>query len=146
MDPFTISTGVAGFLGLGIQIAQILTRYISEVKTAPDDTKALLTEITALNSVLTQLTEFLETNDISAEFNEVSALTSVIGMCQKNIQDMYKKLSILRRDKKWGVNMDQLKWPFEKKECVELAVRLNRFAQIMQFSLTISNWYFSLCL
>ncbi|KAI5779969.1 hypothetical protein DFH27DRAFT_584918 [Peziza echinospora] len=139
MDPLSISAGVAGFLGLGIQIAQILGRYISEVKSAPEDAKALFTEVNSLNAVLSQLTEFLETQEISAEFSETSVLVSVIEMCQKNIQNIYQKLSSLRRVKKWGVNMEQLKWPFDKKDCMELATKLSHFVQIMQFSLTVSN-------
>jgi hypothetical protein len=37
MDPFSISTGVAGFLSLAIELTEIIGGYIGDVKSAPED-------------------------------------------------------------------------------------------------------------
>jgi hypothetical protein len=51
MDPFTISTGVAGFLSLSIELIGILNDYMTSVNSAPKEANDLLIEITALKLV-----------------------------------------------------------------------------------------------
>jgi hypothetical protein len=48
MDAFTISTGVAGFLSLALEISKILKAYVDGVKSAPEEARNLLVEVTAL--------------------------------------------------------------------------------------------------
>jgi hypothetical protein len=52
MDPISISIGVAGFLSLTLEIINILSNYVSNVKSAPEEANGLLREITALKVVL----------------------------------------------------------------------------------------------
>jgi hypothetical protein len=51
MDPISISIGVAGFLSLTLEI-NILSNYVSDVKSAPEEANGLLREITVLKVVL----------------------------------------------------------------------------------------------
>ncbi|KAI5789891.1 hypothetical protein FPQ18DRAFT_410872 [Pyronema domesticum] len=93
MDPFTLSTGVAGFLSLAIEISKILGAYVSDVKHAPEDAGNLLVEVDALCRVLEQLVEFLR-NDAKGlnNFDSTSALRVMIDSCHKQIHDLYQKL------------------------------------------------------
>jgi hypothetical protein len=95
MDPFTVSTGVAGFLSLAIEITKILSTYISDVKSAPEDAKTLLAEVTALCSVLEDLVKFLR-YDFKGNFTPTSTLYAAILACQKEIQNLSKKLDNLQ--------------------------------------------------
>lgn len=55
MDPWGISTGVAGFLSLAIEITKILRAYISDAKNALEDANKLLMGVISLE----QLVKFL---------------------------------------------------------------------------------------
>jgi hypothetical protein len=91
MDPFTLSTGVAGFLSLALEISKILGAYVSDYKSAREDAKDLITEVDTLCHMLDQLVRFLR-NDAKCNFQPTSALCLVIKSCQEQIQDLYKKL------------------------------------------------------
>ncbi|KAF8462760.1 hypothetical protein BDZ91DRAFT_330752 [Kalaharituber pfeilii] len=137
MDPFTIATGIAGFVPLAIEIGKILKEYISQFKEAPKDAQTILTEITALRYVLQQLTVFLRKEEINGiNFHETSALCSVINICGDKIKDLHAKLTKFRA----GNFKDRLRWPFHRQECLEVAETLHHCAQTIEFSLTITNW------
>ncbi|KAI5785979.1 hypothetical protein FPQ18DRAFT_308901 [Pyronema domesticum] len=95
MDPFTIATALSGFPSLGIEIKRILSTYISDVKSAPEDSNSLLLEVTALCHVLDQLVNFLH-KDIQGDFAQTSALYVAIMACQDHIRDLFKKIETLQ--------------------------------------------------
>jgi hypothetical protein len=141
MDPFTIATGLSGFLSLAIEITKILGGYVSDVKSAPEDAHNLLVEVTALCHVLDQLINFLRTNS-KGDFAPTSALYIVIMSCQENIQALYKfeKLQVRSNNKVVGIIKRVIEWPLKKEDCQSTLATLHRFAQTFQFSLTVSNW------
>lgn len=97
MEPFTISTGVAGFLSLAIEITKLLTQYIAGVDSAPKDAQLLLTELAALCEVLKQLVGFLRAEDLKGKsFDRTSVLCSVVAVCQNQIEGLYKRVDKLR--------------------------------------------------
>lgn len=61
MDPLSLSAGVAGVLSLALEMTKILTVYVSDVESAPEEARGLLIEASALCSVLDQLVNFLQT-------------------------------------------------------------------------------------
>jgi len=144
MDPFTIATGVAGILSLGIQITQITNEYIKSVKSAPKEVQDLAIQTNALIDVLKKLEEFLRSG--SAEhitFQPDSGLQLVLNNCQTKLECLFKKLK--RRHpsdkRKLSAALDRLTWPLEKQECVETLRRLYEYTQTFHFCLTITNWY-----
>jgi hypothetical protein len=151
MDPFTLSTGVVGFLSLAFQITQILNDYVSRLKSAPQEAQTLLMEVTTLSLVLDQLVKFLQSEDAKGNsFNQTSVLCSVMMVCQSNIEGLYKKLDGVygadkaKREKLHGVEMvarifERLKWPFSKVECQQIVKTLHRCTQTFEFSLTVSK-------
>lgn len=143
MDPFTISTGVAGLLSLAMEITKILSAYISDVKSAPEDAQNILTKVESLCYVLEQLVQFLRKDAKTlGKFESTSALCMVINSCQAQVQDLYQKLEQLqiRSDSKVKGFIDRVKWPFRTEEYQSTVATLHQFVQIFQFSLQISNW------
>ncbi|KAI5816207.1 hypothetical protein BZA77DRAFT_344472 [Pyronema omphalodes] len=141
MDAFTISTGVAGFLSLALEITKILTAYIDGVKSAPEEARNLLAQVTALCHTLEQLTQFLR-KDYNGNFAETSALISAVEACRDQITKLYKnivKLEVRCEKGKISQAMERLKWPFRKQDYDSTMATVQRFTQTFQFSLTISN-------
>jgi hypothetical protein len=142
MDPFTVSTGLAGFLSLALELAKSLSNYASGVKSAPADANLLYMEITALCNVLEDLIKFLRAEasrgDQSA-FQQESYLYSAIGLCQADIQKLYHKFEKFHGVDKIARLLEQLKWPLRKDDCDRTVNMLQRFSQTFQFSLLVSN-------
>jgi hypothetical protein len=100
MDPFTISTGVAGFLSLTIEIIKILNDYASGVSSATKEASDLLAEANALKPVLEQLVEVLRSEEAQqVPFDKNAVLYSTITLCQAKIEGLYKKLRGLCKPK-----------------------------------------------
>ncbi|KAF8455796.1 hypothetical protein BDZ91DRAFT_686266, partial [Kalaharituber pfeilii] len=134
MDPFTITTGVAGLLGFTIQIGEILTAYIGQVKEAPEEAQTFLTEITAVSDVLKQLVGLLETAETN--FHATSALSNVVTFCEGKIRHVHAKLVKFH----YGKNLkDRLRWPFHRHEFNDVAATVRNCTQVFAFSLTIEN-------
>jgi hypothetical protein len=119
-----------------------LSTYISNVKSAPEDAKTLLAEVTALCSVLEDLVKFLR-YDFKGNFTPTSTLYAAILACQKKIQNLSKKLDNLQgrsENKVKGIIKRVVEWPLRKDEYQSTLATLQRFAQTFQFSLPITNW------
>ncbi|KAI5785324.1 hypothetical protein FPQ18DRAFT_351459 [Pyronema domesticum] len=142
MDAFTISTGVAGFLSLALEISKILKAYVDGVKSAPEEARNLLVEVTALCHALEQLMRFLR-KDYKGNFAETSALVVAIEACRDQITELYKKIEKIEvscEKSKIAQVMERLKWPLRKEDYDSTISTVQRFTQTFQFSLTISNW------
>jgi hypothetical protein len=149
MDPFTISTGIAGFLSLAIEITKILSTFISDAKSAHADAQLLLSEVESLCTVLEQFAKFLR-YDFRGAFTAQSALYAAVIGCQHEIQTLSKKLEKLQRrgpgDGKVREAVKKvvnaLEWPFRKEEYDGTLARLKRFEQTFVFAMTVANWWF----
>jgi uncharacterized protein Yka (UPF0111/DUF47 family) len=142
MDAFTISTGVAGFLSLALQISKILKAYVDGVKSAPEEARNLLAEVTALCHVLEQFMRFLE-EDYNGNFAETSALVVAIEAYKDQITKLYKKIKKIEvscEKSKIAQVMERLKWPLRKEDYDSTISTVQRFTQTFQFSLTMANW------
>ena len=148
IDPFTLSTGIAGVLSLALEIGAILHEYSSNVKNAPKEARDLLSEIQALGAVFEQLQVLLRTPELVTRiplFSPQSVLHKVIVSCGEELKDLYHRLedSALVQGKGKNVlarSLDRLKWPIGKTSTQDAAQRLHRFSQALTFFLTISNW------
>jgi hypothetical protein len=52
VNPFTLSTGIAGFTSLALQVTELLHKYISSIVSAEKDAQTLITEVEVLSVVL----------------------------------------------------------------------------------------------
>jgi hypothetical protein len=132
MDPFTLSTGIAGFLSLTIEVIRILTDYFIDVKDAPKDVQDLLDEVNAVPLVLGQLQTFLKDEEVDVLFEKTSILRSVMEACKTDIETVCSKISKLRKLGK-GSKMkalathtkDRMAWPYSKDECQQILEKLH---------------------
>lgn len=143
MDPFTISTGIAGFLSLTLEIIKVLNDYASGVSSATKEANNLLAEANALKPVLEQLVEFLRSEEAQqVSFDKNAVLYSTITLSGK-IEGLYKKLRGLCTPKNGGFGhiVERVQWPLKKDECQQIAEELRRFTTTLQFSCAVKNWF-----
>jgi hypothetical protein len=144
MDPLSLSASVAGFIGLAIQISQILKAYIDGVQSAPEEARNLLTQVAALCQVLQDLVHFLRSEDLKGRsFAKTSVLCVAIAAGQQRLEQLYLILGKLQSpgsSKTFGKLIGNIKWPLKKEEYQQTLTELRRFAQTFQFSLVVSNW------
>lgn len=144
IGPFTIATGVAGILGLSIEVTILARKYISGVKSTPKEVDDLIFQTNALGYVLEKLREFLR-NDAAEHiiFQPNSGLSLILKSCEKQLESLYKKLQVFKEtDKSRFMSvLDRLIWPLDKQECVEAIRCLHECTQTFHFCLTMANWF-----
>lgn len=134
MDPWTVSTGVAGFFALALEITKILKLY-NEFDSAYADAHTLLVETTALCACLEQFIKFLQ-GEAAGNLPNSSALRLIIAICDDKIRKLHTKLTKFHNSRKLA---QRLMWPFEKGEYTETIVFLRHCTQAFGFSTTVSS-------
>ena len=136
-DPFTLATGVAGLISLCLEITILTRQYVHSARNASKDLRELLQELSALDGVLRQLSQFLENDAIhEASFSRTSALFQTQSACEAKLKDICTRL-LQRHDKPTSA----WTWPFTKTEHREAVMAIHRWVQTFQFALTIDGWY-----
>lgn len=104
MDPLSISASVAGFLSLTIELKRIISTYVSDVKSAPQEACELSVEVSALSNVLETLDELLQSENLyETSFGRQFVLYSVVSACHGHFLVIRKRLSNLRGKKVKGL-------------------------------------------
>ncbi|KAI5798542.1 hypothetical protein FPQ18DRAFT_123346 [Pyronema domesticum] len=147
MDPLSISAVVAGLLSLALENPRILKAYIGDAKSASEEARNLLMEVSSLCHVLDQLVRLLR-KDIKDNFEPTSAMVVAINACQQQIHGLYQKIAKLEVHEK-GITriIERMKWPLRIDDYQTTVSMLQRFLQMFRFSLTVANWlvHFDLC-
>ena len=136
MDPWTVSTGVAGFFSLAIEITKILKQYINEVKSAYADAHTFLVETTALCGCLEQFIKFLRCGAAIGNLPNSSALRLIIAICDDKVRKLHAKLMKFHNSR--GLTQ-RFTWPFDKGEYSETIAFLRHCTQAFGFSITVSS-------
>ncbi|PYI11147.1 hypothetical protein BO78DRAFT_163082 [Aspergillus sclerotiicarbonarius CBS 121057] len=136
MDPLSISTGVAGLIGLALQVAPILHAYISDVASARTDIQTYLREVDALSQVSELLHSFLDTPaTVNGQFQTTEAvLLQTIKSCETCLMDLVRILS-----KPTSLSR-RLLWSMEKQKVEIIMERLRRYTQLFHFALSVEGW------
>ena len=136
MDPLSISTGVAGLIGLALQVAPILHAYISDVASARTDIQTYLREVDALSQVSELLHSFLDTSAAAdGQFQTTEAvLFQTIKSCETCLADLVRMLS-----KPTSLSR-KLLWSMEKQKVESIMERLRRYTQLFHFALSVEGW------
>jgi len=135
MDPWTVSTGIAGFFALALEITKILKQYVDEVNSASADAHTLLVETTALCECLEKFIKFLRGDAIS-NLPSSSALRLIIAICDEKVRKLHTKLTKFHNSRKLA---QRLMWPFDKGEYTETIAFLRHCTQTFGFSITASS-------
>ena len=137
-DPFTLVTGIASLISLGLEVTKITREYIHGVRNATKDVSELLRELAALVDVLNQLHEFLKDDRAGKQnFDHTSVLLLTHSACEHKLKAVRMKLLKRIKDPKF---VKTLTWPFIKKEHQQTVVVVHQWVQIFQFALTIDGW------
>lgn len=130
------AASLTGLTSLALQVAMILHKYSSNVRSFSQDIESLVSEVDALLKVLNQLEIFLREEDRGGGFDSTtSVLESTVKACTNTLADLKRRLDSILRKK-----FARIIWPFQKEQVQGLAESLRRYNQIFQFSLTIEGW------
>ena len=135
MDPFSITIGISGLIGLVARAITVTEKYVHEARHAKEAASDMIIQLNALRFNLTKLEELLKADD---QFHKAFADTSVLV---KYTMAYQSKLSILyhKLDKERQGPIHRLRWPFNAKEHQETLDQLQAFAQWIDFALTIDG-------
>lgn len=131
-----IASGVAGLLSLTMELSKILTDFVNDCRSAPDDVQGLITEVELFESVLKRLDELAQKDPgrYNDNFKPGSALFQSIEHCNGRVESLIQKLK-----SPGSQAIKRLKWPFNKEESQSTVEMLHRFAQMFSFCLDINN-------
>lgn len=136
-DPLSIAASVAGLISLSVEVTKIANEYASSVKSAPEEIKELAIQTEALSQVLVKL------RDDAAEdvFQPNSYLCSVLEYCESQLKGLSEKLGqwTTPENRLDAVRGRLIRWPLERKECIETTKRLYECAQMFHLYLTLSS-------
>ncbi|KIV89792.1 hypothetical protein PV10_07167 [Exophiala mesophila] len=139
MDPISISSGIAGLITLGLQVSATLAIYINAIRERDNSIKELRDELILLGEVLSQLRDFLTTDEVrSQSFDQDSVLRNAIRTCYQRIERIGDKIKVTDGGKMARV-LEKLKWPFEQREVNHMVETLRSFSQTFQFALSIQG-------
>jgi polyhydroxyalkanoate synthesis regulator phasin len=130
-----LAGSAAGFLSLAIEVTKILTEFVNNVKLAPEEARALSTEVSTLCHIAETLVELLRSDDpIDGVYNDEYILYSIIEACRGHMVAIQKRLLKLSNcdTEKSGNVMGRLKWPFHRDECMQTVQTLRHYVQTLQ--------------
>jgi hypothetical protein len=96
-DPFTLGTGVVGFLSLGIQVSQSLNDFYSAYKSCTKDIARIVVKLESLLGILCCLHGALE-NRVRETDNLLFELDKVVLGCNEIIDELQAKCDKIRKD------------------------------------------------
>lgn len=135
MDPFSLTVGIAGLLGLAAQTVKVTKAFIHSAKHAKDSATEMLQELDVLHFNLSRLEKLLKSeNEAGPSFDDTSVLVSSTIACRNKLNILHDKLDRVDR-----YRTIQLKWPLGAKEHQETIGQLRAFAQWVQFALTVDG-------
>jgi hypothetical protein len=137
MEPFTLATGIAGLLSLAIQASQMTQQYCTSAKHATKAALEMVNELKVLESNLSHLRAFLESESgFSKSFEYTSVLYTSTNACRIKIEKLCSRLNTVQRSR-----FGALVWPFSEEEYRSAIQDIRGFAQTFQFALTTDGWY-----
>ena len=150
MEVLGAVSSVAGLISLAIEIPKLINAAAS-VRAAPDEAKQLSNTVDALVITLQKLELFLKTDEaMDMNLANDSALNMSISACQSRILSLSKRLRSQASPtseacdnsalKKVKAVMVKFRWPFDKKECLEIISELHAMQSTFEFCLVMENW------
>ena len=116
MDGLSVASGIAGLVGLTLELGNLLGQYCAAVKNASKDIQTLQEEFIALSHVLKQLEKFLVSENVkNRSFNQTSVLCYAVGPRRERSSSLLDKL----KEGNGGTiprAIEKLKWPFREKD------------------------------
>ena len=150
MEVLGAVASVAGLISLAMEIPKIIDAAAS-IRSAPEEAKQLSNTVGALVITLQKLESFLKTDE-AMEMNLAndSALNMSISACQTQILNLSKRLRSRSSpssescndsaSKKVKATIFNFRWPYDKKECLEIISEIHAMQSTFEFCLVMENW------
>ena len=137
MDGVSVASGVAGLITLTLQVSDEVYKYIKAISERAKNAKELHAELLLLGEVLSQLRDFLNSEQAKGtEFDEHSVLQKSISQCKARIERIGDKIKPKEGNKLIRA-LDQLAWPFKQEQVLQMMENLRRFRSTFEFAITI---------
>lgn len=139
-DPVSISFGVAGILGLAIQLSPIVASYVNGVRHAPENVQNLRQELDALIKTLERLDSFLKSESAKGPaFNELAFLNTTRESCEKRLTAISAKLGTSTEAGRFSQVLRRFTWPLNAENTKAIAQDLSQFSATFHFALSIEG-------
>ena len=139
MDPVSVASGVAGLITLALQVSDNLYQYIKAVSERAKNAKELHSELLLLGEVLSQLRDFLNSEQAKGSmFDEHSVLQRSISECKARVERIGDKIKP-KEGNKLSRAFDHLVWPFKQEQVLQMMENLRRFRSTFEFAVTIKG-------
>ncbi|KAL8715136.1 MAG: hypothetical protein Q9220_001093 [cf. Caloplaca sp. 1 TL-2023] len=133
MDPFSVSVGVIGLVGLAAKTIKITKLYVRGTNHAKEEADELLRELEVLYFNLTKLDKLLQ-EDPNHRFSDTSVLVTSTHACRQKLIVLHDKL-----EESSAQPLQRFRWPLSSKDHRGTLQELRAFAQWIQFALTIDG-------
>lgn len=139
-DPVSISSGVAGILGLAIQLSPIVASYVDGVRHAPEHVQDLRQELDALVKTLGRLVSFLKSESAKGSaFNELAFPHTTRGSCDKRLTAISAYLRTSTEGGKVSQALRRFTWPLNSGSTKAIAQDLSCYSASFHFTLSIEG-------
>ncbi len=142
-DPLSIAAGVVGILNAAAQISSVLIKFARSTKGAPQQARAIITEVNDTSGILSHLQAFLlgkEFADSSrTSMLKVDRLINIISGCVLTFSELEKLLDELETGEM--DILDRVKWTRKEAAIAGLIQRLQNHKASLSLILNILNGF-----
>jgi len=139
-EPVSVSFGVAGLLGLAVQLSPIVASYVDGVRHAPEHIEDLRQELDALIKTLERLDSFLNTESAKGPaFNGLAFIYTTKDSCDKRLTVLSAKLRTSAESGRVRQALHRLTWPLNSASTKAIAQDLCRYSATFHFALSIEG-------
>ena len=147
MDPLSIASGVVGIVAAAAKISLLLARFTKNTIAAPKQAKIVLSEVSDVGGILSQLQPFL-LGIALPDRSRVSLLTvewmvTIVSGCVLTFSELEKLLDGFKTETL--SILDRLKWVRKETAIVDLIQRLQNHKASLSLVLSILNGSVPLC-
>ncbi|EXJ57084.1 hypothetical protein A1O7_07428 [Cladophialophora yegresii CBS 114405] len=141
MDGVSVASSIAGLVTLTLQVGGTVATYVTAIRERSKNARELQDELLLLGEVLSNLRDFLNSGKAAGRsFDSYSVLSKAIRDCRQRIERIGHRLKPPPDGGRFVRAIDQLRWPFEQREVMQMVDNLKRYSQTFQFAFTIEGF------
>ena len=142
-DPLSMAAGVVGIVTAAAQVSLVLTRFTKSTIAAPQQAQVVLTEVSDIGEILSQLQSFLlglnSPKTSRASLLKVDKVVTIVSGCVLTFSELEQLLDEMKTED-LDV-LDRLKWARKESVVVDLIQRLQNHKASLSLVLNILNGF-----
>lgn len=131
-DPLSAAAGIAGLIGIALQLTKICYVYYTDVKHAPDEIQDVIDEVRLLRRALSDLEDTCDRR--AGPLPSIDHFMKVLSECDEKIASFGLKIDKDFRNPQRLVK--RLEWPFRGPEVKLFLVQLQRYRAVFESAKT----------